>query len=194
MCFCPKIGVKWYCCCCCFVHDFMTNWCCCCEFMLWVFIVMKIVVKFELFLRVLWKMAEFVFCVEMMFLIQDSYGFECLFTSINVWTNFGNQFGHWGSKFGILGQKWGFSRELSCWLLSQLVSQARGEPEASNACHNSPCRLTHAASCTLAVLPVSRSCVFFVRFCFDLTFGVNLKVVENWVNFPHALVWLENDF
>jgi len=55
-------------------------------------------------------------------------------------------------------------------------------------------RLVRAASCTVAVLPVSRSCVFFVRFCFELAFGVNMKVVDNWVNFPQTLIWLENDF
>jgi len=43
-------------------------------------------------------MDELVICVGMMFLIQVSYGFECLFMSINVWINFGNQFGHWGIK------------------------------------------------------------------------------------------------
>jgi len=82
--------------------------CCCCEFMLWVFMVMKIVMKIELFLRVLRKMGEFVTCVEMMFLIQVSYGFECLFMSINVWINFGNQFGHWGIKNWDFGAKMGF--------------------------------------------------------------------------------------
>jgi len=42
--------------------------------------------------------------------------------------------------------------------------------------------------------PVSRSCVFFTHFCFELAFGVNKKVVDNWVSFLMALVWLENDF
>ena len=105
--------------------------------MLWVFMIMKIVTKFELFLRVLWKMGEFMIYVGIMFLIQVSYGFECLFMSINVWINFGNQFGHWAP-------------------------------------------------------PVSRSCVFFAHFCFELAFGVNMKVLDNWVSFPMALVWLEN--
>ena len=82
--------------------------CCCCEIMLWVFMVMKIVMKFELYSRVLWKMGEIVICIEMMFLIQVSYGFECLFMSINVWINFGNQFGHWGIKNWDFGAKMGF--------------------------------------------------------------------------------------
>jgi len=73
-----------------------------------VFMFMKIVMKFELFLRVLRKMGEFVSCVGMMFLIQVSYGFECLFMSINVWINFGNQFGHWGVKIGVFGVKMEF--------------------------------------------------------------------------------------
>ena len=44
----------------------------------------------------------------------------------------------------------------------------------------------------LTAFPVSRSCVFFTRFCFELAFGVNIKVVDNWVSFLMALEWLEN--
>jgi len=94
---------------------------CCWWFMLWVFMIVGFVVKFELYLRVLWKMSEFVICVGMIFLIQVSYGFECPFMSINVWINFGNQFGHGESKLGFLEWKWSFSREQSCWALSQFA-------------------------------------------------------------------------
>jgi hypothetical protein len=48
--------------------------------------------------------------------------------------------------------------------------------------------LLAGASCTVAASPVLRSCVFFARFCFELAFGVNMKVVDNFVSFPVALV------
>ena len=34
----------------------------------------------------------------------------------------------------------------------------------------------------------------FALFCFELAFGVNMKVLDNFVRFPMALVWRENDF
>jgi len=46
-------------------------------------------------------------------LVQVLYGFECLFMSINVWTNIGNKFGYWGFKIGILEWKWSFIWELT---------------------------------------------------------------------------------
>ena len=63
-------------------------------------------------------------------------------------------------------------------------------------CHNSPWRvnLLAGASCSPTACLVSRSCVFFTHFCFELTFGVNMKVLDNCVSFPVVLVWLENDF
>ena len=42
--------------------------------------------------------------------------------------------------------------------------------------------------------PVSRSCVFFTYFCFELAFGVNMKVLDNFVSFLMALVSGPNDF
>ena len=48
--------------------------------------------------------------------------------------------------------------------------------------------LLATASCTVVASPVSRSCVFFPRFYFELAFGVNMKVVDNFVSFPMALV------
>ena len=42
----------------------------------------------------------------------------------------------------------------------------------------------------VTTFPVLRSCVFFTHFCFELTFGVNMKVLDNCVSFPVALVSL----
>jgi len=38
---------------------------------------------------------------------------------------------------------------------------------------------TREASCTVTASPVSRSCVFFTCFCFELAFGVNMNVLDN---------------
>ena len=35
-------------------------------------------------------------------------------------------------------------------------------------------------------------CVLFTRFCFELTFGINMKVLKDFISFPMALSWLEN--
>ena len=50
------------------------------------------------------------------------------------------------------------------------------------------------ASYSVTDFPVSRSCILFTHFCFELAFGVNMKVLDNCVRFPMVLVWLENDF
>jgi len=44
------------------------------------------------------------------------------------------------------------------------------------------------ASNLVAAYLFSCSCVFFTRFCFELAFGVNMKVLDNFVSFPMALV------
>jgi len=36
--------------------------------------------------------------------------------------------------------------------------------------------------------------LFFTPFLFGLGFGVNMKVLDNFVSFPMDLVWLKNDF
>jgi hypothetical protein len=54
-------------------------------------------------------------------------------------------------------------------------------------------KLLAVASCTGQHPPVSHSCIFFPRFCFDLVFDVNMEVVDNLVIFLMVLVWLEND-
>ena len=43
-------------------------------------------------------------------------------------------------------------------------------------------------SCTVTASPVSCSCVFFTRLCFEPGFGVNMKVVDKDVIFPMVLV------
>jgi len=50
------------------------------------------------------------------------------------------------------------------------------------------------AKCSLTVFPVSCSCIFFTHFCFELAFGVNMKVLDNWISFSMDLVWHQNDF
>jgi len=48
--------------------------------------------------------------------------------------------------------------------------------------------LLAGASYTVTTSIVSRSCVFFTHFCFELAFSVNMKVLDNCVSFPVALV------
>ena len=48
--------------------------------------------------------------------------------------------------------------------------------------------LVARASCSLTIFPVSCSCIFFTRLCFELTFGVNMKVLDNCVRFPVTLI------
>ena len=36
--------------------------------------------------------------------------------------------------------------------------------------------------------PSSRSCIFFTHFCFELDFGINMKVLAKCVSFPMILV------
>ena len=109
-------------------------------------------------------------------MVQVLYGFESLLVFINVWTNHEIKFGLRGFKIGILGWKMEFSSRAIC--------------------HNSPWRVTLlvGASCSLTSCPVSRSRVFFAHLCFELYFGVNMKVLDNCVSFSVALVWLENEF
>ena len=65
-----------------------------------------------------------------------------------------------------------------------------------------PCVCMARAVCTLclffgtAVHAVRTSVFaflcFFTHFCFELAFGVSMKVLGNFVSFPMDLVWLEN--
>ena len=45
-----------------------------------------------------------------------------------------------------------------------------------------------------SVRPIWKTFAFFALFYFELAFGVNMKVLDNFVRFPMALVWRENDF
>jgi len=45
---------------------------------------------------------------------------------------------------------------------------------------------------TISVNHFPRSPLFFTLFWFKLAFGVNMKVLDNWISFPMTLVWLEN--
>ena len=44
----------------------------------------------------------------------------------------------------------------------------------------------------LSGLRFSHFLCFFTHFCFELAFGVNMKVLDNFVSFPMDLVWIEN--
>jgi len=48
--------------------------------------------------------------------------------------------------------------------------------------------LLAGASGSLSTNPVSRSRVVFIRFYFELAFGINMKILDNCVRFPVALV------
>jgi len=44
------------------------------------------------------------------------------------------------------------------------------------------------ASYSVTTFLVSRSCIFFTYFCFELVFGVDMKVLDKIFRFPMALV------
>jgi len=50
-------------------------------------------------------MGKLMNCVEKMFLFHVLYGFDCLFRCINVWINFGNEFGVKRIKFRVFRLK-----------------------------------------------------------------------------------------
>ena len=45
-----------------------------------------------------------------------------------------------------------------------------------------------------SVRQIWKTFTFFALFCFELVFGVNIKVLDNWISFPIDLVWYQNDF
>ena len=51
-----------------------------------------------------------------------------------------------------------------------------------------------ARLCVLSGLRFLHFLCLFTHFCFELAFGVNIKVLDNFVNFPMSLVWLEKVF
>jgi len=89
-----------------------------------------------------------------------------------------------GTNLSIRESKLGFWGKNGVFLETRVADFCHNsprEPEASAACGNSPWRveLLAAASCTVTVPLVSRSCVVFARFCFELAFSVKMKVVDN---------------
>jgi hypothetical protein len=93
------------------------------------------------------------------------------------------------SKLRFWGEKWVFPVTGLSQLATASWRRVGGELEVLPvALLAMASDLLAGASCTAAASPVSRSCVFFTRFCFELAFGVNMKVVDNLVSFPEALV------
>jgi len=90
-----------------------------------------------------------------------------------------------GSKFGFWGEK--LCRTDDC-LFKRSVSEHLLE-----VIHLSEKSFAQA-KCSLTTFPVSRSYVFFTCFYFELAFGVNMKVLDNFVRFPMDLMSLENVF
>jgi len=72
----------------------------------------------------------------------------------------GSNLGSRVSKLGFWGEKWVF-------LDSSLSLLAMAS------------EFTREAICTVTSSPVSRFCVCFTCFCFELAFGVNMKVLDN---------------
>jgi len=83
-------------------------------------------------------------------LVQVLYGFECLFMSINVYTNIGNKFGHWRFKIGILERKWDFTRELT--VIARHGEQISGHGEWWNVQLAMASDLVAMASCSVQQL------------------------------------------
>jgi len=74
------------------------------ELMHWVFIIMDWWCELSCW-KFWWNFVGLMNCVEKMFWFHVLYGFDCLFMCINVWINFGNEFGVKRIKFGVLGLK-----------------------------------------------------------------------------------------
>ncbi|KEH38364.1 hypothetical protein MTR_2g069790 [Medicago truncatula] len=114
--------------------------------------------------------------VEMMFdssFYMDLSVFSCLETFRQT---LGSNLGIMKSKLGFWGEN-GFSREQNSNNLSQLA-MASWRRVGSKWEVLPVCQLAMAsdslvgASCTVTTSPVSRSCVFFTHFCFELAFGL----------------------
>jgi len=179
------------------VEEFMINWCCCCY-------EMCVVVNSCYGYSWLWNLWWNLSCFEN-FMKNGWIGnlwwndvFESSF--IWIWVSFYvykrlDKLSRWIWALG--NQKLGFLGENGVFHESRIFEN----------CQNSPlrvggefclCELAMAsemlamASCTVTTFIVSSSCVFCTHLCFKLAFGVNMKVLDNWVGFPMALVWLEN--
>jgi hypothetical protein len=101
----------------------------------------------------------------------------------------GSNLGFGKSKLEFWGEKWVFPVTGLSQLTTASWRRVGGEQEVlSVGLLASRVSLLAGASCTVAGSPVSRSCIFFPRFCFELAFGVNMKVLDNFVSFLEALV------
>ena len=91
-----------------------------------------------------------------------------------------------GSKFGFWGEKWFKPVKKLCRTDDCTLKRAVSEqlPEVIHLSEKSFAQ----AKCSLTTFPVSRSYVFFTCFYFELAFGVNMKVLDNFVSFPMDLV------
>jgi len=74
-----------------------------------------------------------------------------------------------GSKFGFLGEKWCKNRNRGKLAISEICLE--------HVCYQPEFR--YQRNCTVTAFPVSRSCIFFTHFRFELVFGVNMKVLDN---------------
>ena len=123
-----KIGEVW-CNCCWIVDEFMINWCCCCcfccGFMLWVFMIMEFVVRFEWFLKVLWKMGEF---GDLWWNDVFDPSFIWFWVSFYVCKRLDKL---WGWIWVLENQNWGFGAKMGFFPESIVVEH----------CHNSPWRI-----------------------------------------------------
>jgi len=121
-------------------------------------------------------------------LIRCCCCFECPLMFVIKCLSFGINLGLRGSKLGILGEKWcktHKNRVNFAWSSLGAILTGKYSRKAKNSLK---------ASYSVTTFLVSRSCVFFTHLCFELAFGVNMKVLENFVSFPVALIWLENYF
>jgi hypothetical protein len=118
--------------------------------------------------------------------------FSCLETFKQT---LGSNLGIEKSKLGFWGETWVFPEAELSQLATTSWGRVVGEREVLPVCLLAMASDSLArASCTVTAFPVSHSCILFTCFCFELTFGVNMKVLDNFVRFPVALVFLEKDF
>jgi hypothetical protein len=99
---------------------------------------------------------------------------------------FGSNLGIGKLKMGFLGEK--CQEPESYQTLARLASTLLATASSSKVELAIASRLARLASCSVAVCPVSRSCVCFICFCFKLVLGINMKVVDNCDTFPVAMV------
>ena len=94
-----------------------------------------------------------------------------------------------GSKFGFWGEKW-FKHVKNCaeLMFVHLSELERAVSEQLLEVFRLSKQYFAQAKCSLTEFLVLRSYVFFTHFCFELAFGVNTNVLDNFVRFPMDLV------